>query len=75
MFGPMGSPYAKNMTKEETKIIWRQVGRGKRTIYRLARHFPSWLPGFYRRSLIGKPVKIMRSVKKAANPKVIVDEL
>ena len=70
MFGPMGNPYAKNMTKEEVKSIWRKVGRGRRTMYRVARHFPSLLPGFLKRSLIGKPVKIMRSVKRDAPPKV-----
>jgi hypothetical protein len=44
-------------------------------MYRVARHFPSLLPGFLKRSLIGKPVKIMRSVKKDAPPKVWKHEL
>ncbi|KAG0605675.1 hypothetical protein M758_9G079000 [Ceratodon purpureus] len=72
MFGPMGNPYANNMTKEEVQSIWRQVGRGKRTMYRISRHFPSLLPSFFKRGLMGKPVKIMRSVKKAAPLKDMV---
>uniref|UniRef100_A0A7I4BLY5 AB hydrolase-1 domain-containing protein n=1 Tax=Physcomitrium patens TaxID=3218 RepID=A0A7I4BLY5_PHYPA len=69
MFGPMGNPYATNMTKEETKTIWKRTDRNRRWLYRLARHFPSLLPGFLKKGIVGKPVKLMRQVKKSVNPK------
>lgn len=70
MFGSMGNPYAKNMTKEENESIWRKVGRDKRVSYRVARHFPSLMPGFLQMSLVGEPVKVIRSLKKRVSPKV-----
>jgi len=70
MFGPMGNPYAKNMTKEESKSIWQESNRGRRVMFRLARYFPSLLPGYMRSGVIGKPVTITRGVKKAAKAKV-----
>lgn len=70
MFGPMGNPYAKNMTKEESKRIWKEMNTGRRVMFRLAHYLPSLLPGYMKAGLIGKPVTIIRAVKKAASPKV-----
>ena len=70
MFGPMGNPYAKNMTKEESKIIWKGASRSMKMMYRLGRHFPSYLPGYLRKGPVTKIVKTLRSIKKAVNPKV-----
>ena len=70
MFGPMGNPYGKNMTKEESKIIWKGASRQMKMMFRLARHFPSYLPGYLRKGPLTKIVKFLRSVKKTVNPKV-----
>jgi len=70
MFGPMGNPYAKNMTQEESKSIWKESNRGRRLLFRLAHYSPSLLPSYMKVGLMGKPVTITRAVKKAATPKV-----
>lgn len=69
MFGPMGNPYAKNMTQEESKSIWKESNSGRRLLFRLAHYSPSLLPVYMKGGLMGKAVTITRAVKKSATPK------
>ena len=68
MFGPLMNPYAKNTTKEESKVMWAGLGPLK-SMSRYARHLPSFVPGKLKSSL-KKVNKYMKSMKKRVNPKV-----
>ncbi|KAG0565508.1 hypothetical protein M758_8G190800 [Ceratodon purpureus] len=67
MFGPLMNPYAKNTTKEESKVMWAGLGPLK-SMSRYARHLPSFVPGKLKSSL-KKVNKYMKSMKKRVNPK------
>ena len=62
------NPYAKNATKEESKVMWAGLGPLKST-FRYARYLPSFLPGKIKSS-IKKVNKYMKSTKKRVNSKV-----
>jgi hypothetical protein len=69
MIAPAGNPYAKNMTIEETKEIWGTLPHTQKNMLRLARHFPSLLPNFLKKT-VKKINGIMKSIKKIVSEKV-----
>lgn len=70
MFAPMGNPYAKNFTEEESTAIWNEMIGARRVMFRLAHYLPSLLPAYMQAGLMGKPVTIIKLVTKDASPKV-----
>jgi pimeloyl-ACP methyl ester carboxylesterase len=69
MFAPMGNPYAKNFTEEESTAIWKEMNGARRVMFRLAHYLPSLLPAYMQTGLMGKPVTVIKLVTKAASPK------
>lgn len=70
MFGPLMTPYIKNITKEESKAMWAGLGPLKST-FQYARHLPSFVPGKLKGSM-KKVNKYMKSTKKRVSSKVSI---
>lgn len=68
MLGPLMNPYAKNITKEESKAMWAGMP-GLKTTFQYARHWPSFVPGQFK-SKATKINKYMKNFKKRVNSKV-----
>lgn len=68
MFGPLMNPYAKNITKEESKARWAGLS-GLSSPFWYARHFPSFVPRKLK-SNIKKVNKYMKNIKQSVNSKV-----
>lgn len=67
MFGPLMNPYAKNITKEESKAMWAGLS-GLSSPFWYARHFPSFVPRKLK-SNIKKVNKYMKNIKQSVNSK------
>lgn len=69
MLGPLINPFAKNITKEESKAMCAGMGDLKST-FQYARNLPSFLPAKLNKSGVKKVNKFMKNTKNRVNTKV-----
>lgn len=68
MLGPLINPFAKNITKEESKAMCAGMGDLKST-FQYARNLPSFLPAKLNKSGVKKVNKFMKNTKNRVNTK------